>query len=183
MRRGSGAGQRLLSSAAVVTDVDASIASRLRASGQRLTPKRRALVEVMTNARHPLTIADIIAADADLALSSAYRNLAVLEQAGVIRRIASDEDFARYELAEDLTEHHHHLMCESCGLVEDFEVPARLERSVDAELAEISERRGFRVRSHRLDVVGLCPRCAAEAATAGAVTPPGNGRSRPSPSR
>jgi Fe2+ or Zn2+ uptake regulation protein len=133
----------------------------------------------MTNARHPLTIADILVADSNLALSSAYRNLAVLEQAGVIRRIATEEDFARYELAEDLTEHHHHLMCESCGLVEDFEVPARLERSVDAALADISERRGFRVRSHRLDVVGLCPRCAAEATNA--ATSPQNGRSHPGP--
>ncbi len=162
----------LLSSGAVATDVDQELASRLRSLGQRLTPKRRALVAVMTRARNPMTIGEILAADPDLVQSSAYRNLAVLEQAGVIRRVVTDEEFARYELAEDLTEHHHHLMCESCGRVEDFEVPARLERSVDAELASISEERGFRVRTHRLDVVGLCPACAAEAVARSAT----NGR-------
>jgi Fe2+ or Zn2+ uptake regulation protein len=159
----------------VATDVESSIASRLRSTGQRLTPKRRALVDVMTRARNPMTIGEILAQGDDLALSSAYRNLAVLEQAGVIRRVVTDEDSARYELAEDLTEHHHHLICGSCGLVEDFEVPAELERSVDAELARISERRGFRVRSHRIDVVGLCPRCSADASVARA------GRLHPDP--
>ena len=156
----------LVGSDAVATDVEASIASRLRSTGQRLTPKRRALVDVMTRARHPMTIGEILAEGDDLVQSSAYRNLGVLEQAGVIRRVVTDEDSARYELAEDLTEHHHHLMCETCGLVEDFEVPAQLERSVDAELARISEQRGFRARSHRIDIIGLCPTCAADASAA-----------------
>jgi Fur family ferric uptake transcriptional regulator len=156
----------LLSSTIVTPDVDAEFARRLRSSGQRLTPKRRALLSVMARAQHPLTIGEILTADAALVQSSAYRNLAVLEHAGVIRRVVTDEESARYELAEDLTEHHHHLMCGSCGRVEDVEVAASLERAVDAELASIAERRGFSVRSHRLDVIGLCPRCALDARAA-----------------
>jgi Fe2+ or Zn2+ uptake regulation protein len=147
----------------VATEVETSIADRLRSMGQRLTPKRRALVDVMTRARHPMTIGEILAEDRSLALSSAYRNLTVLEHAGVVRRVVTDEDYARFELAEDLTEHHHHLMCEACGLVEDFEVRPELERSVDAELASIARTRGFAVGSHRIDVIGLCPACAAKA--------------------
>ena len=54
-----------------------------------------------------------------------YRNLVVLEQAGVVRRVTSTDDFARYELAEDLTEHHHHLICSSCGTVDDFTASRR----------------------------------------------------------
>jgi Fur family transcriptional regulator, ferric uptake regulator len=158
----------LVGSGAVATEVEASIAERLRSMGQRLTPKRRALVEVMTRARHPMTIGEILAQDGSLALSSAYRNLTVLEHAGVVRRVVTEEDFARFELAEDLTEHHHHLMCEACGLVEDFEVRPQLERSVDAELASIASRRGFVVRSHRIDVIGLCPSCAARSDRSGA---------------
>ena len=65
-------------------------------------------------------IPQILEVDRSLAQSSAYRNLAVLERAGVVHRIVTTDEFARYELAEDLTEHHHHLICRSCGSVADF---------------------------------------------------------------
>ena len=55
--------------------------------------------------------------------SSAYRNLAVLEHAGVVRRVITEGEFARFELTEELTEHHHHLICSRCGRVEDVTVP------------------------------------------------------------
>jgi Fe2+ or Zn2+ uptake regulation protein len=94
-----------------------------------------------------------------MAQSSVYRNLAVLERAGVVHRIVTTDEFARYELAEDLTEHHHHLICASCGDVTDFTVPADVERSLEAALSTVAERSGFQVRHHRLDLVGTCPRC------------------------
>ena len=134
--------------------------ARLRSAGQRLTTNRRAVIGVLTTAAQPLTIPDILAARRSLAQSSVYRTLTILEQAGVVRRVPTEGDFARYELAEDLTEHHHHLMCANCGAVEDVIVPARLERSVDDAVAAMAEASSYEVRSHRLDIVGLCPRCA-----------------------
>jgi Fe2+ or Zn2+ uptake regulation protein len=88
-----------------------------------------------------------------------YRNLMVLEQAGVVRRLVAAGGFARYELAEDLTEHHHHLICTSCGSVEDLPAPVGLERTVQRATASLASRRGFRVRAHRVDMLGLCSRC------------------------
>jgi Fe2+ or Zn2+ uptake regulation protein len=124
-----------------------------------MTTNRLALLDVLASARRPLSMPEILDRGTGLAQSSVYRNLVVLEQAGVVHRLLSANDFARYELVEDLTEHHHHLICESCGSVEDFEVPARLDRSVRSALHDEAARRGFTVRSHRLDVVGLCRRC------------------------
>ncbi|HSP05409.1 MAG TPA: transcriptional repressor, partial [Acidimicrobiales bacterium] len=83
--------------------------ARLRTTGQRYTTRRRALVEVLDQADGPLTIPPILALARSLAQSSAYRNRAVLEQAEVVHRLVTNDDVARYELAEDLTEHHHHL--------------------------------------------------------------------------
>jgi Fe2+ or Zn2+ uptake regulation protein len=60
--------------------------------------------------------------------SSVYRNLSVLEQVGAVRRVITEEGIARYELAEDLTTHHHHLVCRVCGAVEDVTMPSSLER-------------------------------------------------------
>jgi len=136
------------------------VAQRLRGVQQRYTRNRRALVDALETAEHPLTIPEILDADASLAMSSVYRNLAVLEQADVVHRVVTTDEFARYELVEDLTEHHHHLICSSCGKVEDFTPTPALERSAADALARIADQAGFRVHSHRLDVVGLCHRCA-----------------------
>lgn len=136
------------------------IATRLRRVEQRYTRNRRALVEALAGAPHPLTIPEILDAGDGLAMSSVYRNLTVLEQADVVHRVITSDEFARYELAEDLTEHHHHLICSSCGKVEDFTATPQLERSAAAALGRIASKAGFSVRSHRLDVVGLCRDCA-----------------------
>ena len=134
------------------------VAGRLRGAGQRYTPGRRAIIERLRTAGQPLTIPDVLEG-CDLPQSSAYRNLAVLEQAGAVHRIVTSADFARYELAEDLTEHHHHLICSTCGRVEDFTAPPSLERSLHKAVAEVEGATGFAAAHHRLDLVGTCRSC------------------------
>ncbi|MBI3648677.1 MAG: transcriptional repressor [Actinobacteria bacterium] len=133
---------------------------RLGESGGRYTRQRRHLVEILERAGMPLAIPDILRGRRNLAQSSVYRNLAALERAGVVRRVPADEGFGRYELTEDLTEHHHHLICSSCGRVQDVEVPEDLEREVDRTLDRLARRAGFASVAHRLDLIGRCGRCA-----------------------
>lgn len=140
-------------------DLHTTATIRLEADGQRYTPRRRALVEVLAAADQPVTIPQLLEQRRDLAQSSAYRNLAVLERAGVVHRIVSTGEFARYELAEDLTEHHHHLICSTCGDVSDFTVPGPVEHELEHVLAKVAERTGFRSTGHRLDLVGTCASC------------------------
>jgi Fe2+ or Zn2+ uptake regulation protein len=144
-----------------VAEVHATIETRLRAVGQRYSPKRRALVEVLAAAPTPPALPDIVAAGGErLPHSSVYRNLAVLEQAGVVRRVITEGEFARFELTEDLTAHHHHLICSSCGRVEDVTVPASFETTMDRTLDRVARRTGFATVSHRLDLIGTCRTCA-----------------------
>lgn len=140
-------------------ELDSTAAERLQAVGQRYTTQRRALVALLADARQPLSIPDVLAVQPGLAQSSVYRNLAVLEQAGVVRRVVTTDDFARHELAEDLTEHHHHLICTTCGTVEDFTASAQVERSVARAISEVSDRTGFIPEHHRLDLIGVCSTC------------------------
>jgi Fe2+ or Zn2+ uptake regulation protein len=141
-------------------DVDQVAALRLRRVGQRLTPRRRSLLAILTSAVHPLTIHEILDRGSGLAMSSAYRNLTVLEHAGVVNRVITQEDLGRYELAEELTEHHHHLVCSSCGLVRDLLSDVDAERLMNVAMRRATEQ-GFRPATHRLDIVGLCADCAA----------------------
>lgn len=137
-----------------------TVTARLRTVGQRLTANREALVDALVTAPRPLTIPEILDERPRLAQSSVYRNLVVLEDAGVVHRVVGADDFARWELAEDLAGHHHHLICASCGRVDDVPASAGLERSVAAAAAAITRATGFRTEHHRLDLVGICATCA-----------------------
>ena len=144
----------------VRTDLDDLVAERLRVTGQRYTAARRELVDRLRAASQPVTLPDLLEGSS-LAQSSAYRNLALLEQAGAVHRIVTSADHARYELAEDLTEHHHHhLICTSCGQVEDFTVSPALERSLHDAAGEVRDVAGFTAAHHRLDLIGTCRSCA-----------------------
>jgi len=141
-------------------DLHNAIAARLRADDQRYTAGRRALVDLLAGAERPLTIAELLARGHGIAQSSAYRNLTVLEQAGVVRRVVTDDEFARFELAEDLTgHHHHHLICTACGRVEDFTIAGHLETTLDRAFGQVATDTGFRITDHRLDLVGTCSGC------------------------
>lgn len=141
-------------------DLRDTVAARLRDVGQRLTANREVLLDTLTTAPRPLTIPEILEERKGLAQSSVYRNLVVLEEAGVVHRVVGADEFARWELAEDLAGHHHHLICATCGRVEDVPASAGLERSVAAAAAAITRTTGFRTQHHRLDLVGVCATCA-----------------------
>ncbi|MBM3660272.1 MAG: transcriptional repressor [Actinobacteria bacterium] len=139
-----------------------AVSLRLQGAGQRRTPTRDAIVDVLAGAGRPVTIPEILDADDSLAQSSVYRNLVMLEQAGVVHRIVTNAEFARFELAEDLTgDHHHHLICVQCGAVEDAPASALIERAVHQAIDEVERATGFRTTTHRIDLVGLCVDCAA----------------------
>lgn len=134
---------------------------RLRRVNQRATSNRLELVSVLRDATRPLTIPEILDSRGGLAQSSVYRNLVTLEQAGVVHRIVTNDEHARFELAEDLTgDHHHHLVCSTCGKVEDVPAPARLEASLSSAVADIDASTGFTTQHHRIDLIGVCAGCA-----------------------
>lgn len=140
-------------------DLHTVVETRLRAAGQRYTPKRRELVEALRRAGRPAATSDLVGGRRGQPQSSVYRNLGVLEQAGAIRRVVTDEGVARFELAEDLTSHHHHLVCRVCGTVEDVTIAPPLERSVQRALARTAAGAGFVAVAHRIDLIGTCRRC------------------------
>lgn len=138
-----------------------AVAEGLARRGQRYSGARRRLIEVLARASRPRTGPEIAAADTALALSSVYRNLIVLEEAQLVRRLLTREDTAKYELAERLTAHHHHLVCDVCADVIDYEAPEALERSLSEGLAGVAGETGFRPRAHALEILGTCAACAA----------------------
>jgi Fe2+ or Zn2+ uptake regulation protein len=144
---------------AQLPDVHATVRDQLRRTRQRYTHGRQHLVELLVQLGRPVTIPDLLEHGAQQSQSSLYRNLAILEQAGAVRRLASIDDVARYELDEHLTEHHHHLVCSTCGRIDDIALPDDIERSLMRAVEGASGDHGYQLTSHRLELVGVCADC------------------------
>lgn len=151
-----GQGQQTVS----ILDVDERVAAKLGESAARYTGARRLLVAALVRFEGPVSAAELHEVlRKDVPLSSLYRTLSVLSEAGVIDRTHDAAGMARYELAEWLKGHHHHLVCVECGDVQDLEVAPKMEDRLDTLVTQISRGSGFRVDSHRLDVEGWCANC------------------------
>jgi len=140
------------------------VEQRLREISQRYTSGRREVVELLAEAGHPVSIEDIAERAPRLPRSSAYRHLVDLQQAGVVRRVAANDDYFRFELAEEITEHHHHLVCTACGKVIDVTPTPAFEQAMAKYLCGLEASNGFVSIDHRLDVLGTCSTCRQQAA-------------------
>ncbi len=148
-----------MSAQGMADEMHTVVESRLRRIDQRYTAGRRAIVDLLVSAGHPVSIGDIAERLPGLPRSSAYRHLVDLHAAGLVRRVTANDEFTRFELAEDLTEHHHHLLCVSCGKVIDVTLPVGFEQQVAAAIGQLADAESFQAHGHRLDVLGLCAAC------------------------
>ena len=135
------------------------VKQRLAVAGHRYTDGRRALVTVLASAQRPLTLRDIVSRVPEVPQSSAYRNLEALREGGIVVRISAGGDRAHFELTEALLGHHHHLICVSCGTIEDMRIDGALEAEVDRALIGAAGKAGFTPLRHCLDLYGECAAC------------------------
>jgi Fur family ferric uptake transcriptional regulator len=118
------------------------------------------LVAALSDADGPRSAAELhLAMGGAVPVPSLYRSLAVLEQAGVVEPHHGARGLTRYEIAEWLAGHHHHLVCESCGVVEDIALPRDLEIELEHLVGQVSSLSSFSASGHSLEVDGRCARC------------------------
>lgn len=142
------------------TAIDRDVEQHLKTKELRYTRGRRAVVTGLAAADGPRSAAELHGdINSRVPLSSLYRTLTVLEAAGVIIPHFGTKGVTRYELAEWITGHHHHLICISCGAVEDIDIAAGYESEVRRLVDEIGETANFTSMSHALEIEGKCARC------------------------
>ena len=118
--------------------------------------KRSAIYQALLGTKeHPT--ADMLCAKVrqeipELSLATVYRNLAQLEQDGLVQNIGTVAGQARYDARMDP---HPHFVCTRCGCVHDLE----LQLDTDALYAQIRESGGHTAESHSLLFRGVCSRC------------------------
>jgi Fe2+ or Zn2+ uptake regulation protein len=122
----------------------------------RLTPQRRAVLDAIGAWRGSFTVVELYdrarRAEPKLGLATTYRTVELLRRTGAVRPLG-DERRASYVRCSP--GHHHHLVCLSCGAVEETELCAA------PSAAELRRRHGFEPAEHELDIYGTCASCRA----------------------
>jgi Fur family ferric uptake transcriptional regulator len=131
----------------------------LAADGRKRGGARRALLELLGGERCALTaveIEDALRGESARRVSraSVYRILDELERLHLVQRVETGQAMVRYERVHDRGEHHHHLVCDGCGLVMPFSDPG-LERAIRS----LSGRVPLAVSEHEIVLHGACPDC------------------------
>lgn len=118
----------------------------MRGRGYKTTPQRLAVLEAIAAEQHQ-SFDEIHARCPEVGMVTVYRTLDLFTEIGALRRLDLG-DGPRYELAED---HHHHLLCQKCGSISEFEL-CPIDPAVLAEM-------DFEVSSHSLEIYGRCGKC------------------------
>lgn len=133
-----------------------SVVAELRRRGLRSTPRRRLVMEVLSEVSGHVTGTEIVERcrqrDAGTVPSTVYRTLDVLEELGLVRHGHGADGREEYHVRP--SDEHGHLHCEACG--GHWELGAG---EVSEFVAHIERHRGFSVDLSHLTLVGRCPDC------------------------
>lgn len=138
----------------------AKVEKSLRSQGVRYTTNRRALIDALENTPGPLTVGELYqATEPRIPYSSIYRDVRVLTDTQVLTLHHGADRSNRFELAEWLTGHHHHLVCVACMAIVDVSLAPDSELRLSRLAESAATDAGYRATGHSLEIEGLCPEC------------------------
>lgn len=123
----------------------------------RMSRQRREVLANLT--RHPVfrsaqqIHASLTDAGSTTGLATVYRNLQVLEESGQVDALRSPGGEMLYRTC-DADEHHHHLVCTTCGRAEEVELDG-----MEQVIQDLAKKYGYELLDHTLELVGLCAQC------------------------
>ena len=128
--------------------------NELKSTGLKATLPRLKILEIFQKGdpRH-MTAEDVFRVlmmeRSDIGLATVYRVLLQFEQAGILTRSNFESGKAVYELNEG--EHHDHLVCLDCGMVEEF-----FDAEIEKRQHTIAKQKGFVIADHALSLYARC---------------------------
>jgi len=122
----------------------------------RLSHPRLLIHQELSNAVSPLSpqelFQSLVKRKRRIGLTSIYRSLDLFESLGIIFKITNGSN-VKYKLCE-LQDHHHHIVCKTCGHVVEFEFC-----DISNWSEKVRESTGYEVTDHQLNFYGLCKDC------------------------
>lgn len=130
--------------------------SLFQGKGLRKSGARDAILGVFSRSLKPISASEVLdkLSRKGMAVNktTVYRELETLKKIGYVKEIFFRNDTALYELAGD---HHHHLVCISCGDIREV----RLNESLDREEKRLARQERFVILEHSLEFFGMCEQC------------------------
>jgi Fur family ferric uptake transcriptional regulator len=124
--------------------------------GVRATRQRAAiatLLETLDDFRSAQELHDELRRRGEnIGLTTVYRTLQSMAAAGMLDTLRSDTGESVYRRCS--TDHHHHLVCRSCGSTVEVG-----DREVETWAAEVAAEHGFSDPSHTIEIFGTCAEC------------------------
>ncbi len=128
---------------------------QLNTTGVRITPQRHAILTYLVESMGHPTADDIYRAlepnFPSMSVATVYNNLKMFIEAGMVRELTYGDNSSRFDAN---VSDHHHVICQSCGKIEDFSYPSLEDVGKQAEKST-----GFEVKGLRMELYGLCKSC------------------------
>ena len=132
----------------------------IRASGLKTTRQREDIAEWFFRNKGHMSAdqiyRDVKAVSPGIGFSTVYRTMKLLVESGLVQERHFGDGEALYE---NVSAHHDHCICTTCGKIIEFENP-----QIEALQQSIAERFGFRLSSHKMELYGVCRECGAKEA-------------------
>jgi Fur family ferric uptake transcriptional regulator len=132
----------------------------LATSGHKRGGARRSVLQLLDAQKCALTAVEIEEAlklaERRVSRASVYRILEELERLRLVQRVETGQAMVRYERVCEHSEHHHHLVCDGCGLVMPFS-----DEALEQAISSLSRRVPLTVSEHEIVLRGECRDCAA----------------------
>ena len=130
---------------------------QLKDLGLKVTLPRLKVLQILEQSKqHHLSAEDVykalLAMGEDVSLATVYRVLTQFEVSGLIHRHNFEGGFSVFELSHG--EHHDHLVCVTCGRVEEF-----VDDIIEQRQKVIAQHAQFKMTNHALNIYGVCPAC------------------------
>lgn len=143
---------------------------RILAAGQRITPQRDLIAEVLERSDRPLSAQELCDAvgelDARVGRATVFRTLQSFQDAGIVECVTLAGGHVAY-LACPTSGHHHHLVCQRCREIEDLD-----ETEVMPFLTALETDHAFGVDHSSFTIYGTCASCAASPTRSGGAPGP-----------
>ncbi len=119
----------------------------------KMTPSRLAVLGVFAKTKEPITIDHVFKEVGSSDRSTVHRNIVSFFEKGILHKVDLRTDVVLYELADH---HHHHIVCEGCGTVEDFEI---CDVDTLSKKILVKSTKFKKVINHSFELFGVCNQC------------------------
>ena len=125
--------------------------------GLRSTRQRDIILDIFLSTHQHVSVEELYlkikSSNPGIGQATVYRTLKLLVEAGLAREILLHDGQTRYEHVI-AGEHHDHLVCTGCNTIIEFE-----DETIENLQKEIAARHGFLIKSHKMEMYGLCAKC------------------------